>query len=280
MVIDKSTDQREAIRKAFASLDELPACLPNSCVGYLEGYESTSVDISNDTKYFAAGFSNSEIHLWSLTAVGDKIAPATAGIHLNPLRLNIPAEDFNDVSTASASSPNVNDFSGVNSSMTSSPVSRKNVAKNEKSPSGASILRGHSGPVHGLSFFNSNSNLISCSEDTTIRLWDLSSYKNTHIYTGHIYPVWCIDTSPLDLYFVTGSRDTSARLWTFDRLYPLRIFVGHLMDVDVVKFHPNASYIATGSPDKTVRIPEFQRFQECNFTPQQFMLIRGKFTTN
>lgn len=254
MVIDQPDDQRDAIRKAFAYLDQLPPCLPNACVGYLEACESIAVDISNDTKYFAAGFSNSEIHLWSLTAVGDKIASTSdnAGVHLNPLRLNVPAEDFHDDLKSSASNGNGGEFITVGSSKTSSPVAGKNIAKNEKSPSGASILRGHSGPVYGMAFVNTNQNIISCSEDTTIRLWDLSTCKNTYIYTGHLYPVWCIDTSPLDLYFVTGSRDTSARLWTYDRLYPLRIFVGHRMDVDVVKFHPNASYVATGSPDKTV----------------------------
>lgn len=243
MVVDQPSNQLENLTKAFAYIENLPPCIPNSCIGYLEDHEPTSVDITNDTKYFAAGFSNSEIHVWSLTALGVKISSNAVhpGVYLNPLRLNIPAEDFA-----------LNAANGNGGGVETSPSSRVNILKGEKSPSGASMLRGHSGPIYGLAFANANANLISCSEDATIRLWDLDACKNTHVYSGHMYPVWCLDTSPLEIYFATGSRDTTARLWTFDRLFPLRIFAGHLMDVDVVKFHPNAIYIATGSPDKTV----------------------------
>ncbi|KAK5865427.1 hypothetical protein PBY51_019698 [Eleginops maclovinus] len=99
-----------------------------------------------------------------------------------------------------------------------------------------------------------SSGLLSCSEDTTVRYWDLGSFTNTALYRGHAYPVWDVDVSPCSLYFASGSQDRTARLWTFSRTYPLRIYAGHLADVDCVKFHPNSSYLATGSTDKTVRL--------------------------
>uniref|UniRef100_A0A8D0HQA9 TAF5-like RNA polymerase II p300/CBP-associated factor-associated factor 65 kDa subunit 5L n=1 Tax=Sphenodon punctatus TaxID=8508 RepID=A0A8D0HQA9_SPHPU len=96
--------------------------------------------------------------------------------------------------------------------------------------------------------------LLSCSEDMSIRYWDLGSFTNTVLYQGHAYPVWDLDISPCSLYFASGSHDRTARLWSFDRTYPLRIYAGHLADVDCVKFHPNSNYLATGSTDKTVRL--------------------------
>uniref|UniRef100_A0A4W3HQI5 Uncharacterized protein n=1 Tax=Callorhinchus milii TaxID=7868 RepID=A0A4W3HQI5_CALMI len=103
-------------------------------------------------------------------------------------------------------------------------------------------------------FLSDSSGLLSCSEDATVRYWNLCSFTNTVLYQGHAYPVWDIDISPLSLYFVSGSHDRTARLWALDRTYPLRIYAGHLADVDCVKFHPNSNYIATGSTDKTVRL--------------------------
>lgn len=122
-------------------------------------------------------------------------------------------------------------------------------------------LIGHSGRVFGLSYlpfsdYNSYSSfLLSCSQDSTLRLWDVGSAHCRQTYNcGHVCSVWCQDISPLGIYFASGSRDTTAKLWTFDRETPLRIFAGHSMDVDAVKFHPNCKYLATGSSDRSVRL--------------------------
>ncbi|KAB0352558.1 hypothetical protein FD754_017415 [Muntiacus muntjak] len=116
------------------------------------------------------------------------------------------------------------------------------------------VLRGHCGPVNSTRFLAGSSGLLSCSEDMSIRYWDLGSFTNTVRYQGHAYPVWDLDNSPHSLYFASGSHDRTAQLWSFDRTYPLRIYAGHLADVDCVKFHPNSNYLATGSTDKTVRL--------------------------
>lgn len=100
-------------------------------------------------------------------------------------------------------------------------------------------LIGHSGPVYGLSFDPQGGAavaprfLLSCSADTTARLWSLDTMTNVVAYRGHSKPVWDIEWSPRGIYFATGSRDHTARLWTSDRVAPLRIFAGHLSDVDV-----------------------------------------------
>jgi WD40 repeat protein len=73
-------------------------------------------------------------------------------------------------------------------------------------------------------------------------------------YSGHVYPVWDVETFSYLNLFATCSKDTTARLWSFDRMYPLRVYCGHQADVNCVQFHPNGAYLATGSNDKTVRL--------------------------
>ncbi len=71
------------------------------------------------------------------------------------------------------------------------------------------ILRGHRGPVYGMSFNRNGDFLLSSSEDTTgiplrdhthlimswrvfilVRLWDMGTNTCKVVYTGHQYPVW------------------------------------------------------------------------------------------
>ncbi|PIK37460.1 putative TAF5-like RNA polymerase II [Apostichopus japonicus] len=124
----------------------------------------------------------------------------------------------------------------------------------ESSPSECHALRGHSGPVYGCCYVPGSDLLLSCSEDTTIRGWRLSSATNAAIYRGHNYPVWDLDVSPSNFFFASASKDGTARLWTTERNFPLRVYAGHMMDVDCVKFHPNCKYMATGSNDKSIRL--------------------------
>ena len=62
-------------------------------------------------------------------------------------------------------------------------------------------------------------------------------YKSSNFmyffYSGHEFPIWCIDESSNGCYAATGSRDTTARLWSYERTFPLRIYAGHSQDVDV-----------------------------------------------
>lgn len=92
---------------------------------------------------------------------------------------------------------------------------------------------GHSGPVYRCSFSFDRSLLLSCSEDTTIRLWSLQTWTCLVVYKGHLQPVWDVRFSPHGHYFVSCSHDRTARIWATDSHQPLRIFVGHLSDVDV-----------------------------------------------
>lgn len=119
---------------------------------------------------------------------------------------------------------------------------------------GAVILRGHTDIVHDLRFIPESDILLSVSSDKDMRAWRLNDYTCAAIYSGHNYPIWCMDLSVFNLYVATGSHDRTAKLWSLDRIFPLRIFAGHFLDINCVKFHPNARYLATGSADKTVRL--------------------------
>ena len=66
------------------------------------------------------------------------------------------------------------------------------------------ILRGHSGPIYDTAFMPRSNYVLSVSEDTTMRLWDLQSGLNRAIYQGHSYPIWAVDSDRVGVNIVTG----------------------------------------------------------------------------
>ncbi|CAJ0759631.1 5909_t:CDS:10 [Entrophospora sp. SA101] len=173
------------------------------------------LSISEDATLIAGGFAESYVKIWSLKH--EKLRGLQGRI--NTLEMN-----------------NSNDLENVK----------------EKIGSDYKKLRGHSGPIFGLSFNPDNKYLLSCSEDNTARLWSTDLYTNLVCYRGHNSPIWDIQFSPYGFYFATASNDRTARLWSCDHIYALRIFAGHISDT--VKFHPNSKYIFTGSNDKSIRM--------------------------
>ncbi|GAA5977148.1 hypothetical protein JCM5350_003236 [Sporobolomyces pararoseus] len=195
------------------------------------GDSLSTASFSEDSSIMAAGFGESYIRLWSLTGKG-----------LKQLRTDLKGDEVSKVNDA-------NDLKKLYHP--SAPQTRKLIA--------------HSGPVYSLSFdpvpgpSSAPRYLLSCSADTTIRLWSLETYTNLVVYRGHREPVWDVEWGPRGIYFASASRDRTARLWITDKINAVRIFAGHLSDVNCVTFHPNSLYIATGSSDRTCRLWDVQK---------------------
>lgn len=105
----------------------------------------------------------------------------------------------------------------------------------ERSGETSRSLFGHNGTIYAVSFSPDRSLLLSCSEDTSIRLWSLQIWACLVVYKGHMFPVWDVKFSPVGYYFASASHDKTARLWATDHFQPLRVFSGHFTDVDVIK---------------------------------------------
>lgn len=209
---------RESQKRVQLGPDNLPSICFYTLLNSLQTI--TTADISEDSSLLAVGFSDSIIKLWSLT-------------HKKLLTMK-----------------NANELDNINLEAEDVLVRMMN----DKSNDTYRTLYGHSGPIYGLSFSPDKYLLLSCSEDTTIRLWSLHTWTCIVCYKGHLYPVWTVKFSPHGYYFASGSHDKTARLWATDTNQPLRIFAGHYSDVDIVQFHPNSNYIVSGSSDMTIRL--------------------------
>lgn len=221
----KETDKIEkgkAIREASKRVQLGPDSLPSICFYTLlnSGQTAICADICDDSTLLAVGFNNSSIKVWTLTT--------------NRLRGMKSADKLQDIDREAGD-----------------VLVRM---MEEKDRDTCRTLFGHSGPVYKVAFDPFKTMLLSCSEDSTVRLWSLQCWTCLVVYRGHVWPVWDVRWSPYGHYFASGGHDRTARLWATDHHQPLRIFAGHHSDVDCIQFHPNSNYIATGSSDRTVRV--------------------------
>ncbi|XP_026321818.1 transcription initiation factor TFIID subunit 5 isoform X2 [Hyposmocoma kahamanoa] len=219
----KETDKLEkgkAIREASKRVALGPESLPSICFYTLlnSGNTAISADICDDSTLLAVGFNNSTIKVWTLTPV--------------KLRGMKSAEKLQDIDREAGD-----------------VLVRM---MEEKDRDTCRTLFGHGGPVYKVGFDPFKTMLLSCSEDSTVRLWSLQCWTCLVVYRGHIWPVWDVRWSTHGHYFVSSGHDRTVRLWATDHHQPLRVFAGH--QSDCVQFHPNSNYIATGSSDRTVRV--------------------------
>lgn len=118
----------------------------------------------------------------------------------------------------------------------------------------------HEGSIFGLAFFHDGSRLISCSDDRSIRLWDLNTSAQLAVGWGHLARIWGLhfyDNKSI----ISVSEDCTARIWNIvgDTLETSEVLEGHLgRNVWCGAIHPER-ILATGGGDGRVRLWDLER---------------------
>ncbi|KAM4749517.1 apoptotic protease-activating factor 1 [Rhinophrynus dorsalis] len=155
-------------------------------------------------------------------------------------------------------------------------------------------LKGHNDTVQYCQFTEDGGSLVSCSDDSTIRVWNLVSghgmalqghkeavkcfkimqhsrllswsfdgtVKIWNLVTGHIEQefschteaVLSCDVSPDTTKFASTSADKSAKIWSFDKGSLLHELKGHQSCVRCCSFSWDNKYLATGDDNSEIMI--------------------------
>jgi F-box and WD-40 domain protein 1/11 len=135
-------------------------------------------------------------------------------------------------------------------------------------------LRGHSGAV--LNVCLDERWILTCSRDTTIRVYERATLQLVRVYRNHAGPVnvglLSRDAAGRSI-VMSASGDGSMQLWDLARGECLRTFVGHERGVACLDF--GGGVVVSGSNDNTVRVWDAASGRCCGISREHAQLVRA-----
>jgi WD40 repeat protein len=108
--------------------------------------------------------------------------------------------------------------------------------------------------VYCAAFSPDGTQIVSGSQDQTVRVWDASTGTILHTLQGHTGYISSVEVSLDGTRIVSGSHDHTVRIWDASTGVPIQTLEGHTDYVLSVAFSPDGTYVVSGSGDKTIRV--------------------------
>ena len=126
----------------------------------------------------------------------------------------------------------------------------------------------HSNAVQSIGFSHSDSKYVSCSDDTTIRIWSLDSHIPEVVYGseqgGHLSEVKCADWHPYRALIASGGRDSLVKLWDPRKADCVTTIHTHKLSLNCVAWSSNGYSLATAAKDSSLRVFDIRNLStEC-----------------
>ncbi|MFL5350675.1 MAG: WD40 repeat domain-containing serine/threonine protein kinase [Hyalangium sp.] len=119
----------------------------------------------------------------------------------------------------------------------------RTIAADARAHGFATILKGHTQTINELAFTPDGKQLITSSDDHTVRVWDLE-HGGARVLAGHTDEVWRLELSPDGRSLATASKDRTVRLWNLET-GESRWLASHLGPVNGIGFTPDGRHLVS-----------------------------------
>jgi WD40 repeat protein len=116
------------------------------------------------------------------------------------------------------------------------------------------VLEGHTDSVRAVALTADGKRAVSCSNDNTLRVWDLERNQPLRVLEGHTKSVGAVAVTVDGKRAVSGSMDQTLRVWDLEGDQPARILEGHTAWVTAVALTADGKRAVSGSMDQTLRV--------------------------
>ncbi len=139
------------------------------------------------------------------------------------------------------------------------------------------LIGSHGGDVTGLAFNPKNNNeLVSSSQDNTVRLWQKDWQHRPTYLTGHKGPVLSVTFSPNGEQIASGGADKTIRVWNKKTGKEIQRWQAHDGGIDSIAFNPkNENELSSSSSDLTVKLWRVGQ----KGTPSELAIAKEKIAT-
>jgi WD40 repeat protein/tRNA A-37 threonylcarbamoyl transferase component Bud32 len=108
-------------------------------------------------------------------------------------------------------------------------------------------LRGHEGQVNCAIFSPNGRRIITCGDDKTIKLWDLTTGQQLMTFRGHSSSIYALAVSPDGKHIASGSNEGIIKLWDVETGAEVITLGGHRYPILALAFSPDGKQVASGS---------------------------------
>lgn len=141
-------------------------------------------------------------------------------------------------------------------------------------------LTGHNDEVNTIALSQNGQEIVSGSDDQTIKIWNLNSQQLLRTLKGHSDWVYAVAISPDSQTLVSGSKDKNIKLWNLNTGQELRSLPTHESYVNSVAFSSDGQAIASGSYDKTIKVHNLKTEKSITLTGHSRAVLSVAFSPN
>ena len=123
-------------------------------------------------------------------------------------------------------------------------------------------VNAHSEPVRGVAFAPTDLKFCSCSDDTTVKVWDFARAQQISLLSGHGGDVKSVDWHPHKAMLASGGKDSLVKLWDAKSGGAVATLHAHKNQVSCVKWNANGNWLVSGCRDSTLKVFDIRTLRE------------------
>ncbi|KIJ60998.1 hypothetical protein HYDPIDRAFT_116506 [Hydnomerulius pinastri MD-312] len=116
-------------------------------------------------------------------------------------------------------------------------------------------MAGHANPISGIVFLPKGDQVVTCSMDQTVRLWDTTTGEEEGELMQLGAMVNCVAVTKNGKWIVSGGDDYNLKVWEVETQKLVEVWEGHERVIESVAISPDGEFIASGA-GKTIAIRE------------------------
>lgn len=134
-------------------------------------------------------------------------------------------------------------------------------------------LQHHQLPIFDIKSIKSKNELLLASEDGTVSVWDLNSYKILYNFKVSSEIVRVIAVSPDEKIVAFGCKDNTISVFNLEDYSFVEKLTQHTMPVTALQFSPDGMYLLSGSRDAQLKVWKLVNFSILHSLPAHLFSI-------